>query len=122
MGGEIDLRGAVEKLKEMMSSGEGREQISGIISALSGSEGGGEKPREQTAMEEEAADFEMMVKMGKVLESVKRRDTGREAELLYALKPYLRESRRAKTDNAVRIMGMIKAFSVLRENGFDFGF
>ncbi len=121
MGGELDLSGAVEKLKEMMSSGEGREQISGIISALSGSDGG-EKPPERTAMEEDAADFEMMVKMGKILENVKRRDTGREAELLYALKPYLRESRRAKTDTAVKIMGMIKAFSVLRENGFDFGF
>lgn len=118
----LDLGGAVEKLKEMMGSGEGRDQINSIISALSGSEDGNEKPSGKTAIEEDAADFEMMLKMGKAMAGMREKDSGQEAALLYALKPYLREPRRAKTDTAVRIMGMIKAFAVLRENGFDFGF
>ena len=116
---ELDLSAAVEKISEMLSGEDAQEKLGGILGALSG--GGGQAGNSAQGIAEDAADFEMMMKMGKVMSKMKTRETGREAALLYALKPYLRKSRREKTDNAVKIMGMLKAFSVLKESGFDFG-
>lgn len=115
---ELDLSAAVEKISEMLSGEDAQEKLGGILGALSG---GGQAENSAQSIADDAADFEMMMKMGKVMSKMKSREPSRETALLYALKPYLKKSRREKTDNAVKIMGMLKAFSVLKESGFDFG-
>ena len=115
---ELDLSAAIEKISEMFGGEGGQEKLGGILDALSG----GTKPGGPAqGIAEDAADFEMMMKMGKAVSKMKSQEKSRETALLYALKPYLGESRREKTDSAVKIMGMIKAFSALKESGFDFG-
>ena len=116
---ELDLSAAVEKISEMLSGEDAQEKLGGILGALSG--GGGQAENSAQSIADDAADFEMMMKMGKVMSKMKSREPSRETALLYALKPYLKKSRREKTDSAVKIMGMLKAFSVLKESGFDFG-
>ena len=119
--GGIDLSAAIEKVKEMMSGDDGQEKLNSIISAFAGStDSGGDKKHQTIA--DEAADFETMVKLSGVMSKMKSQESSREAALLYAIKPFLRESRQAKTDSAVKIIGMLKALKTLKDSGFDFGF
>ena len=119
--GGIDLSAAIEKVKEMMSGDDGQEKLNSIISAFANQADSGKQRSAQT-IADDAADFETMMKLSGIMSKMKPQSNSREAALLYAIKPYLRESRQAKTDSAVKIIGMLKALKTLRDSGFDFGF
>ena len=66
--------------------------------------------------------MDMMIKLGNVMSAMKTTGNSKNAALLYALKPYLRESRQEKTDSAVKIMGMVKAFALLKDSDLNLNF
>ena len=78
--------------------------------------------RNKTARFPDMDQMDMMIKLGNVMSAMKTTGNSKNAALLYALKPYLRESRQEKTDSAVKIMGMVKAFALLKDSDLNLNF
>lgn len=123
---DFDFSSAIEKIQEMMSNDEGQSKLNNIINAFVGAE-----EQKNTAAHKDNSGFpdlsqidqmDMMIKLGNIMSKMKSESGGRDAALLYAIKPYLRESRQEKTDSAVKIMGMIRALTILKDSGINFDF
>ena len=61
-------------------------------------------------------DIETILKMKTIIDSMNKKDDPR-ANLLYSLKPYLRDSRKGKLDQYVNLLNMTKIADVLKEEG-----
>ena len=121
---DFDFGSAIEKIQEMMGTDDGQSKLNNIINAFVGSD---EDNAEQNNQEQgspfpDMDQMDMMIKLGNVMSAMKTTGNSKNAALLYALKPYLRESRREKTDSAVKIMGMVKAFALLKDSDLNLNF
>lgn len=121
---DFDFGSAIEKIQEMMGTDDGQSKLNNIINAFVGSD---EDNAEQNSQEQgspfpDMDQMDMMIKLGNVMSAMKTTGNSKNAALLYALKPYLRESRREKTDSAVKIMGMVKAFALLKDSDLNLNF
>ena len=118
-----NLSNAVDMLKNMLGSEEGQQQIQGIVSMLGGESSGNAQSESSENSENSenkpsnfnADDAEMMMKLQKVMSAVKSAENGREAAFLRALAPLLRPERRAKLNNAVKILGMSRAIKIFKD-------
>lgn len=116
-----DLMG---KIQEVLSDEESMKQLSELASSLfSSSEGEGAGEESESVGEEKKEndsgggmdfDFSKLLMMGQVMNSV---SGDKNAELLIALKPLLKEERQAKVDKAVKMLKIFAVFSVLKESG-----
>ena len=116
----MDLSGAVEKLKQMMSSEEGQGQLQNIISAFTGMGQGEAKYAENESVynpePSQAADnLELLMKMQKIMAAMKSGENNQNVRFLQSLRPFLKPQRQASVDNAVRLMGLSRALSVLKD-------
>jgi len=64
-------------------------------------------------------DLDMMLKLKRVMDSMKSTKVDARSNLLTSLKPYLRESRREKVDQYIRLFRMAQAFELLNGLGGD---
>ena len=119
---ENALGGAIEKLKDMLSSEEGQSQIQDILGMFAG----GEDENENRADESsgfDAPDMEMLLKLQQVANAMNSGEGSQHTQFLRSLRPYLRESRQKKLDGAVKLLGAanaMKMFGILnREGGED---
>lgn len=128
---EFDFSSAIEQIQNMMNSDDGQAKLNNIINAFMGSEndntsaageGGASFGSDNLGGFGDLNQMDMMIKLGSIMSSIKSQQTGRSAQLLYAIKPYLRESRQSKTDGAIKIMGMVKAFAAIKDSGINFDF
>ena len=55
-----------------------------------------------------------MMKMKKIIDSMKESKNDPRANLLKSLKPYLKESRKEKVDQYIQIFGMEKVFEMFQ--------
>lgn len=62
-------------------------------------------------------DIGTMMKMKKIIDSMKSGKNDPRANLLLSLKPYLKESRKSKVDQYIQIFNMGKAFEMLNPLG-----
>ena len=116
-----DLMG---KIQEVLSDEESMKQLTELASSLfSSSEGEGageesESVREDKKEEDSGGgtdfDFSKLLMMGQVMNSV---SNDKNAELLIALKPLLKEERQAKVDKAVKMLKLLAVFNVLKDSG-----
>lgn len=121
---DFDFGSAIEKIQEMMGTDDGQSKLNNIINAFVGSDEDNAKQnnQEQGSPFPDMDQMDMMIKLGNVMSAMKTTGNSKNAALLYALKPYLRESRREKTDSAVKIMGMVKAFALLKDSDLNLNF
>lgn len=128
---EFDFSSAIEQIQNMMNSDDGQAKLNNIINAFMSSEndntsaageGGASFGSDNLGGFGDLNQMDMMIKLGSIMSSIKSQQTGRSAQLLYAIKPYLRESRQSKTDGAIKIMGMVKAFAAIKDSGINFDF
>lgn len=112
---ENALGGAIEKLKDMLSSEEGQSQIQDIIGMFSsGSDGGeSESTDEQQSGGFDAPDMETILKIQQVVSAMNDNGGGQHTQFLRSLRPYLRESRQKKLDGAVKLLGAASAMKML---------
>lgn len=121
---EKDIQQGFEKLSEMLSTEDGQKQISDIISALQGDGGeesplsgilsalgGGEDGKEEKNAQNSGfdLDFATLSKVKKLLSA----SGGKKSEstaLLQSLKPFLRDERKEKIDNLIKIMSYASVF------------
>lgn len=110
----IDLSGAVDMLKNMLSGEEGQQQIQNILNMFSG-----EAPAEQAPGTVtggiDPENLAMMMKLQRAMTAMNSRKNNRQTQLLLALKPFLKPSRREKVDNAMHLLQLTQVIEVLRE-------
>lgn len=116
-----DLMG---KIQEVLSDEESMKQLTELASSLfSSSEGEGAGEESESVKEDKKEedsgggmdfDFSKLLMMGQIMNSV---SNDKNAELLIALKPLLKEERQAKVDKAVKMLKLFAVFNVLKESG-----
>ena len=76
---------------------------------------------ENTSSDSSMPEFDMatIMKLKRVMESMKSSSNDPRANLLKSLKPYLKESRKEKVDQYIQIFGMGKVFEMLNPLGGD---
>ena len=110
------------KIQEMLSDEESMKQLSELAKMFSSSEN---QNKEMAEEKSEAAfpsgDFGLgdidITKLFKIQEIMSKASNDKSAELLLALKPLLREERRAKVDKAVKILKLFAVWTVLKDSG-----
>ncbi len=126
MDSDFDLSSAIEQIQNMMNTDDGQAKLNNIINAFTA---GPDEPQANAAPDGFGTggalgldQMDLMIKLGGILSSVKEQENGKSAKLLYAIKPYLKKSRQDKTDGAIKIMGMVKAFALLKDSGINLNF
>jgi len=135
------LGGAVEKLKQMMSTDEGQANIQNIISnfnlegadmsnlgSLLGNLGDGNISEPEFSDGGDSSplgniDMETMMKMGKMLSGINggggaggsSGGNNRHAAMLNSLKPYLSNDRKGKLDMAAKLMSLAKFAPLMKD-------
>lgn len=125
MDGEFDLGSAIEQIQNMMSTDDGQAKLNNIINAFTGPDQSEEEKVNKAPHRPDVPDIgqmDLMIKLGNVLSAVKNQKNSKSADLLYAIKPYLNDSRRMRTDGAVKILGMVKALALIKESGIELDF
>jgi hypothetical protein len=129
----VDIPGAIEKLKSMMSSPDGQNKIGNIISALKNGGGGNNSPPnenencgnncESDTYENSQSgnndapefDFEMFEKLKKVCSTMNLTNS-EQTRFLMSLKPYLSKNRQTKLDSAIKMINISKVMRVMRNS------
>lgn len=108
-----DMSEIFNKFSTMVNEGNIPDEMKSILSSLSkGSEGdntNAESSRETVSDEAPQIDFETIMKMKKVMEAMNSNKNDPRANLLLSLKPYLKDSRKEKIDQYIKLFGMSKA-------------
>lgn len=114
------------KIQEMLSDEESMKQLSELAKMFSSSENDNNNQNKEMAEEKSesafpSGDFGLgdidITKLFKVQEIMSKASNDKSAELLLALKPLLREERRAKVDKAVKILKLFAVWTVLKDSG-----
>ena len=111
MGDEIDLSGAVDMLKNMLSSDEGSSAIENIMSMFSDTQ---ETPGVKTGGIDEGS-IEMMMKMQKIMSAMNNPQKNKQTIFLQSLKPLLKSERQKSIDNALKFLTIGKAIDAFKE-------
>lgn len=119
-----DLMG---KIQEVLSDEESMKQLSELAASLfpsseqSGTEDSHSDEEEENEGKDDASskqgmDFDLskLLMIGQVMSSV---TNDKNAELLLALRPLLKEERQEKVDKAVKILKLLAVWSVLKDSG-----
>ena len=113
------------KLQEVLSDSNSQENLKKLIRSL-GSETGGDLPAGLSSLldppkKEESPPLlggitpDMLLKMQKLLQGSRQDD--RNAALIRALRPHLKEERRHRADEALRLLQLFSLLPLLRESG-----
>ena len=90
-----------------------KESISSIVSMLSSS------TSKNNSDSESNIDMDTILKMKTIIDAINSNKNDPRANLLYSLKPYLKESRQEKIDQYVKLFNMSKVIDVFNKNGGD---
>lgn len=125
-----DMSNLMEQINNMMKNNQIPDDIKNIINSMSqnSSNSGNEDSKnkdtsssENTSSDSSMPEFDMatIMKLKRVMESMKSSSNDPRANLLKSLKPYLKESRKEKVDQYIQIFGMGKVFEMLNPLGGD---
>lgn len=110
----MDLSGAVDMLKEMLSGEEGQQTIQNILGMF-----GGEPPEETSpgvvtgGIDPE--NLAMMMRLQQAMGAMNSRKNSSQNQLLMALKPFLKPSRREKVDHAMQMLSIGQVITVMKK-------
>lgn len=118
-----DLMGMMQ---ELLSDPESMKQIQELTQMLQSESGDSEDSAQSAQAETQGEqaeregggagfDFCMLFKLQQLMQATAGED--KDAELLLALKPHLKEERQKKVDKAVKILKLLSIWSVLRDSG-----
>ena len=113
-------------MQELLSDPESMKQIQELTQMLKSESGGSEDSAQSAQAETQGEqaegegggagfDFGMLFKLQQLMQATAGED--KDAELLLALKPHLKEERQKKVDKAVKILKLLSIWSVLRDSG-----
>lgn len=125
-----DMSNLMEQINNMMKNNQIPDDIKNIINSMSqnSSNSGNTDSQvkdtsssENTSSDSSMPEFDMatIMKLKRVMESMKSSSNDPRANLLKSLKPYLKDSRKEKVDQYIQIFGMGKVFEILNPLGGD---
>lgn len=120
------MDGLMGMMQELLSDPESMKQIQELAQMLQSESGGSEDSAQSAQAETQGEqaegegggagfDFGMLFKLQQLMQATAGED--KDAELLLALKPHLKEERQKKVDKAVKILKLLSIWSVLRDSG-----
>ncbi|MBR3162583.1 MAG: hypothetical protein IKF17_00575 [Clostridia bacterium] len=113
-----DLSDLINNVKSMMDNGNIPDNMKDILNSISSSNPKGSNTstsftsssgKNQSSLN---IDVETIIKLKGIIDNINSKDDPR-ANLLYSLKPYLRDSRKAKLDQYVNLLNMTKIVDLL---------
>ncbi len=110
----MDLSGAVDMLKEILSGEEGQQTIENLLGMLGGQTPGEGAPGMATGGIE-PENLAMMMRVQQAMSAMNSRKNSSQAQLLRALKPFLKPSRRDKVDQAMQMLSLGQILAVMKE-------
>ncbi len=110
----INLSGAVDMLKGMLSGEEGQQQLQNILGMLKGSPDANHIPGESTGGID-PENLEMMLKLQRAMSAMNNQKSNSQAQLLMALKPFLKPSRREKVDSAMKMLKFTSLIEIMKD-------
>ncbi len=113
-GNSLDLSGAVDMLKNMLSNDEGQQQIQNIIGMFGGDNPENSQSPGQATGGIDPDNIEMFLKLQQAMTVMNSDKNNNQSRLLTALKPFLKPSRRQKVDNAMRLLQLTKVMEVMK--------
>ena len=115
-----DMSELFSKFSNMISEGKIPDEMKNILSSLSSNGTISSEGDEQETKKEEGSgqiDFETIMKMKTIMEKMKSSGSDPRANLLLSLKPYLKESRKEKIDQYIKLFSMSKAIELFNNSG-----
>lgn len=122
MNENLDLSGAMEQLQNMLSTENGQNDLKALVSQFTGGNGDTSDSGFAGGQTEgnNGFDFsnpETMMKIQALMSAMQSQANSSDAQFLNALRPYLRESRRSKLDQTIKLLGMAQAFRMIQGEG-----
>ena len=125
-----DMSNIMEQLNNMMKNNEFPSDIKNMIQNFTTNTSNSTESQDKQDMSSHSSspsensafpefDISTIMKMKKVMDSLKSSGDDPRANLLKSLKPYLKESRKEKVDQYIQIFGMGKVFEMLGPLGGD---
>lgn len=112
-----DLSNAIEQLQQMLSSDDGQSQIQNILEMFtSGNSDGGEETASAPTSGTEGLDLDAVMKISSVMQAMNSEDDNPKTAFLQALKPFLKERRRTKLEQASKLIKIASVLKVFRQN------
>ena len=124
-----DMSDMIKNLSNMLNSKDMPDDIKNIINNFSSNNknsnaediSSANKHSSNTSSSESNSDIDigMILKMKKIMDSMKNNKDDPRANLLLSLKPYLKNSRQEKVDQYIKLFNMSKVFEVINPLGGD---
>lgn len=125
-----DMSNIMEQINHMMKNNEIPSDIQNILKNFTSNTSNNTENKDSQDISSENLshnetssfpEFDMatILKMKKIMDSMKSNSDDPRANLLKSLKPYLKESRKEKVDQYIQIFGMGKIFEILGPLGGD---
>ncbi|MCI8519258.1 MAG: hypothetical protein HFJ51_04120 [Clostridia bacterium] len=116
-----DMSELFSKFSNMVNEGNIPDEMKNILSSLSNNnkEGNAEERGGGQNIDENAPqiDFETIMKMKTIMDKMKGSGSDPRANLLLSLKPYLKESRKEKIDQYIKLFSMSKVIEAFNNTG-----
>ena len=118
-----DMSDIMNKLNSMLKNNELPDDIKNIVNNFSSSgksdSGTSSSSNNNTSSDTSGIDFDTILKMKTIMDSINNPQNDPRSNLLKSLKPYLRDSRKSKVDQYIKIFSMGKVFEALNPLGGD---
>ncbi len=123
-----DMSELFNKFSSMINEGNIPDDMKGILSSLSNNASSGSDKKDDTSsnvtgnenrssFDSSSIDFETIMKMKSIMDKMKGSGNDPRANLLLSLKPYLKESRKEKIDQYIKLFSMSKVMEIFKETG-----
>lgn len=117
-----DMSDILNKLNSMLKNNELPDDIKNIVNNFSSSgksDLGTSSSNNNTSSDTSGIDFDTILKMKTIMDSINNPQNDPRSNLLKSLKPYLRDSRKSKVDQYIKIFSMGKVFEAFNPLGGD---
>lgn len=112
-----DMSDIMSKLNNMLKNNELPDDIKNIMNNFSNSSK--DDSNVSSNNDTSGIDFDTILKMKNIMDSMNHPQNDPRSNLLKSLKPYLRESRKSKVDQYIKIFSMGKVFEAFNPLGGD---
>lgn len=119
-----DMSDMIQKMSEMLKNNEIPDNIKSIMNNLASSSSSensfnsnSDSNSDSDSSDMPNIDFNTMLKMKSVIDSMNQQQNDPRSNLLKSLKPYLKPSRKEKVDQYIKLFSMGKVFEVLNPLG-----
>ena len=108
-------------MSDMLNNNEIQDNIKNILGNLSNGQNSGtssiEDKEDVFKKDDSSIDINTILKMKSIIDSMNKQQNDPRSNLLKSLKPYLKNSRKEKVDQYIKLFSMGKAFEILNPLG-----